>query len=201
MSIVVALMLKAPQPGHVKTRLARTIGTEKATQVYRKLVEHQIAQIPAHWRIQIYYTPSNAGDEMQTWLGPDYDYSAQTDGDLGQRLSEVMLGHFKSEEPMPLVFVGADCPYLTTERLTAVESDLRDADAILIPATDGGYCLLALQRPLKTVFSDISWGTECVADATRDRLQGEQVYWIEFPALEDVDDEATWLRARELYPI
>src|ERR1044072_1321654 len=137
-------MLKAPRPGQVKTRLARTIGSEQATKGYRHLVEHQIRQIPGDWKIQIHFTPADATEEMQSWLGPSHTYREQPDGDRGQRLFMAMETHFATSDE-PLVFLGADCPYLTTPVLNQVRVILSDTDVVLIPALDGGYCLLALK--------------------------------------------------------
>jgi hypothetical protein len=46
------------------------IGAARATLIYRALVEHQAAEIPVDWRVAVYFAPSNAGEDMKTWLGP-----------------------------------------------------------------------------------------------------------------------------------
>lgn len=199
MSVSVALMLKAPRAGQVKTRLARTIGTEKATQIYRRLVEHQIRQIPADWVTQIHFAPANAADEMQHWLGSTYDYCPQPDGDLGHRLSIAMQAHF-AQCHLPLVFLGADCPYLTTSHFAEVGALLIETEAVLIPALDGGYCLLALRQPTEQVFHGITWNSDAVANETRQRFGVAGISWKELPALEDVDDEPSWTRAKLVFP-
>src|SRR4051812_48776845 len=85
-----ALMLKAPIEGLVKTRLARSVGAAEATRIYRCLVEHQLAHIPRLWPTHIHFTPLDGEAEMRNWLGPAHTYSAQADGDLGQRLAFAM---------------------------------------------------------------------------------------------------------------
>ncbi len=194
-------MLKAPREGEVKTRLALAIGTAEAARVYRHLVEHQIGQIPRDWRTSIHFTPADAADEMRTWLGTVHGYWPQPDGDLGSRLNSAMHSHF-AISCAPLVFLGGDCPYLTTARLLEANKLLResDASAVLVPALDGGYCLLGLRRPLERVFSAIPWGTAAVADETRQRLREERIPWKELQPLEDVDDEMSWARAKVAFP-
>jgi len=199
MTTAAALMLKAPREGQVKTRLALSIGTVEATRVYRRLVEHQIGQIPRGWGTSIHFTPVNAGDEMRSWLGTAHSYWPQADGDLGCRLSSAMQLHFATSST-PLVFLGGDCPYLTTSRLGEVAKLLRETGVVLVPAIDGGYCLLALRRPLERVFSAIPWGTAAVANETRQRLREEGIAWKELPPLEDVDDEMSWARAKVAFP-
>ena len=66
----VCLFVKSPRLGEAKTRLARDIGAARAAVIYRALVEHQAAEIPVDWRVAVYFAPSNAGEDMKTWLGP-----------------------------------------------------------------------------------------------------------------------------------
>src|SRR5436190_4971595 len=194
-----ALMLKAPREGHVKTRLALAVGEETAVRIYRQLVEWQIARIPQDWGTQIHFTPADAAGEMRGWLGSTHSYCRQAEGDLGARLGFAMHSHF-AVSPAPLIFLGGDCPYLSTSVLGEVAALLNGAEAVLIPALDGGYCLLALRRPTERIFTGIAWSTETVADETRRRLREEGVAWKELPALEDVDDEASWARAKLAFP-
>src|SRR5437868_3785397 len=111
----ILLFLKSPREGEVKTRLARSVGFAEATRIYRRLVEHQIARIPPTWRIQIHFAPAADADQMRTWLGPDHQYFPQVEGDLGERLSAAMQRHFATPASSPLIFVGGDCPYLSTQ--------------------------------------------------------------------------------------
>jgi rSAM/selenodomain-associated transferase 1 len=199
MIAAVALMLKAPREGQVKTRLALAAGAGEAARIYRRLVEWQIARIPRDWSTQIHFTPTDASNEMQDWLGPGHSYCPQADGDLGARLGFAMHSHFAVSH-IPLVFLGGDCPYLTTSRLGEVSALLRETDSVLIPALDGGYCLLALRRPAERIFSAIAWSTDTVAEETRRRLRNEGIAWKELQQLEDVDDEASWARAKLALP-
>ena len=127
----VALILKATRPGEVKTRLASSIGTQRATRVYRVLVEHQLAQIPASWRIAIHFAPSDAEAEMRTWLESlsprGTDFVAQPDGDLGVRLISAMDYGFALGADL-VFFLGGDCPGIT-------RSYLEEAEAALLKAT------------------------------------------------------------------
>jgi rSAM/selenodomain-associated transferase 1 len=195
----VALLLKAPREGHVKTRLGCAVGAVEATRIYRRLVEHQIAQLPLTWPAHVHFTPAECGEQMRSWLGRDYGYSAQADGDLGDRLIAALRTHFATSNS-PVIFIGGDCPYLSTEHFERVARLLAETEAVLIPALDGGYCLLALRRPDEHLFTAINWGSDRVADETRQRLREQNFSWKELPALEDVDDEASWTRAREAIP-
>jgi rSAM/selenodomain-associated transferase 1 len=195
----VLLMLKAPREGFVKTRLAEALGFPAATRAYRRLVEHQLRQIPAEWPVHIHFAPADARREIHEWLGDSCESSPQPEGDLGARLIEAMRSHF-ARAATPVIFLGGDCPYLTTERLTAAAALLAESDAALVPALDGGYCLLALRRPEERVFASIAWSTNQVADETRSRLREVAMSWRELDSLEDVDDAPSWNRAIRAFP-
>lgn len=195
----VLLMLKAPIPGTVKTRLGRDIGADAATESYRKLVEHQLAQIPSDWRRHVCFAPASEGRLMREWLGGDLEYSAQTEGDLGARLARAVEIHFQGQ-PHPLLIVGGDCPYLSTACLREAAALLSENDTVLIPADDGGYCLIALRAPEMSLFLEIHWSTGSVLTETRERLRQRGLRWTEMAALEDVDDAAGWARAQMAFP-
>lgn len=200
MSIPTALlMLKAPVEGAVKTRLGRDIGTAAATRVYRILVEHQLRQIPPRWRVHICYAPEEALSAMRAWLGDEREYFAQAEGDLGERLAMAAAQHFERSGG-PLVILGGDCPYLSGERLIAAAAALESADAVMVPAVDGGYCLLALRQAGPDIFRSIAWSTDAVLAQTRQRLQERGLTWTELETTEDVDDGASWQRAQQAFP-
>jgi glycosyltransferase A (GT-A) superfamily protein (DUF2064 family) len=107
-------MLKVPRPGEVKTRLGTEIGFEQAEQIYRRLVDNQIAQLSGQ-AVEIHYTPSDEGGHMQGWLGPTRHYLPQSDGDLGERLKHAMRGAF-SRGADAVLFLGGDCPFEQNSR-------------------------------------------------------------------------------------
>ena len=193
------LMLKAPLEGAVKTRLGRDIGPAAAMCAYRALVEHQLRQIPPQWHVHICYAPDGALAAMRAWLGDEREYSAQAGGDLGERLAAATAQHFERGGG-PLVILGGDCPYLSAERLVEASSALESADAAVVPAADGGYCLIALRRAELDVFRSISWSTDAVLAQTRKRLRERGLTATELETAEDVDDGASWQRARQAFP-
>lgn len=192
------LMLKAPRPGFVKTRLAADIGDEAAAHVYRRLVEHQAAQVPHEWRVEVHFTPSDADAEMRAWLQAllptETTFHAQSDGDLGERLRTALAG-VASRGANEILFAGGDCPELTTDRLHAAARALQTTPFVIIPATDGGYVLIGLATPRFFVFDDIVWSTPQVFEQTRQRIQSRGYGCQCFAPVEDVDDLDSLLRA------
>ena len=197
-----ALILKAPRAGEVKTRLARSVGAERATRIYRALVEHQLAQIPANWRTVIHFAPSDAEAEMRAWLGTfplnQPDFVPQPNGDLGSRLISAMDHGFASGADC-VFFLGGDCPGLTQSYLEEAEAAaFRDADMIIAPARDGGYVLLGLKKPMASIFEGIPWGSETVFAATLHAAIAAGLSFHCLPPLEDVDDLESCERQRAL---
>lgn len=192
-------MLKAPVPGEVKTRLGREIGFEAAAAACRRLVEHQIRQLPRGWPLRVCYAPAEAGAAMRHWLGEIPEYSPQSAGDLGGRLEAAMTHQFTHRDA-PLCFIGGDCPGLLSAHFLEVAERLAANDAVIVPALDGGYVAIALRRACPAVFRGIAWSTGAVLDQTRERLRAAEMTWFELPALEDVDDAASWQRALAAFP-
>ena len=114
----------------------------------------------------------------------------------GKRATEE---HFQRSAE-PLIILGGDCPYLDAGRLREVAAALSGTEAVLVPARDGGYCLIGLRRSERHLFHAISWSTGSVLAETRERLRERGMAWVEMEPLEDVDDAASWRRALECFP-
>jgi rSAM/selenodomain-associated transferase 2 len=67
------------------------------------------------------------------------------------------------------------------------KSPVRGCDAVIGPARDGGYYLLALRRPAPALFRDIPWSTERVLEGSLARAESEGLRVRTLPALPDVD--------------
>jgi rSAM/selenodomain-associated transferase 1 len=195
-----ALILKAPRVGEVKTRLARSMGAERATRIYRALVEHQLAQIPASWRTVIHFAPSDAEAEMHSWLGEKFPlnrpvFVPQPNGDLGSRLISAMDHGFASGADF-VFFLGGDCPGLTCSYLEEAEDTLVETDMVIASARDGGYVLLGLRKPMASIFEGISWSSETVFATTLRLASAAGLSFRCLPPLEDVDDLESYERQR-----
>ena len=197
----VAILLKAPRPGQVKTRQASSIGAERATRVYRALVEHQLGQVPASWRIAIHFAPSDAEAEMRGWLerlsSRGINFRPQPDGDLGVRLISAMDYGFASGADLVL-FLGGDCPGITRSYLEEAEAALAESDMVIAGALDGGYVLLGLRRPVAAVFEVIPWSSDAVFAATLGQARAAGLSYQCLSPLEDIDDLESYERQRSV---
>lgn len=192
-----ALLLKAPHVGKVKTRLARSIGSARAADVYRALVEHQLTQIPNDWHTAVHYAPPQAESEMRAWLKPfllnEHEFVAQPNGDLGVRLLAAMDHGFASGAEC-VFFLGGDCPGLTQIYLEEAKTSLKEKDMVIAPAVDGGYVLLGLRKPVTSIFEKIPWSSVTVFETTLQRARVARLAFHCLPPLEDVDDLRSYER-------
>ncbi|MEO8448820.1 MAG: TIGR04282 family arsenosugar biosynthesis glycosyltransferase [Gemmatimonadota bacterium] len=183
----IAIFLKAPRPGGVKTRLAGEIGEAGAVALYRRLAEDRlVAARETGWPVVIWYAPADGYGDVSDWLGPAWRYRPQPDGDLGERMALA----FGAEPGSVVIVIGGDCPGLTTEVLQQAGAALERAPVVLGPALDGGYYLIGGRCPVPDLFSAMPWSTEGVIAETRRRLEAAGVEWVERPVLRDVDTSA-----------
>ena len=65
--------------------------------------------------------------------------------------------------------------------------DAAKMDALLGPADDGGYWLLALREPCPDLFTDMAWSTPQVFPETMRRLEANGISPHLLPELTDID--------------
>jgi hypothetical protein len=186
----VAVFLKVPRLGTVKSRLARGIGWAEATRLHRALSAALIRRLArdGRWRVTLWLTP-RAGlrhrDVPRLGL-PRFDQGA---GDLGARMARAFV-HGRGR---PIVLVGTDVPELTAAVVAQAFRLLRSNDAVFGPATDGGYWLVGL-RGRRPPFARVRWSTPHALADTRANLKGARVALLD--PLDDIDTPADYRRWR-----
>lgn len=185
MSAALAVFLRAPRAGQVKTRLAAEIGERHALRLYRIMAARTLAAArESGLDASIWFTPADAGPEMRHWLGEDWVMRPQASGDLGARLAAAA----EAVDPgQGWLAVGADCPRLDAPLLREAAGAIGEGLVVLGPTLDGGYYLVGGRAPLPDIFSEMPWSTARLLDATRARLTGAGVPWRELRMLRDVD--------------
>ncbi len=189
MKVIAALMLKAPRPGTVKTRLAKSVGAVEATAIYRNLVERQLNAMPPSWSIAVHFAPADALEEMHGWIGEarESDFFAQPDGDLGRRMHDAVFQHL-SAGANAVALIGGDCPGLDAVILENAEAQLSASDVVIIPAVDGGYVCLMTRTSAPELFTGIDWSTDRVLTQTLNAAKSAGLAVVVLEPLEDVDD-------------
>jgi rSAM/selenodomain-associated transferase 1 len=186
-------MVKEPQAGRVKTRLAREIGGVAATGFYRHVARAVIRRLACHsrWQTWLAVTPDAAALSSRHWPQGSAR-RAQGSGSLGKRMQRIMAWPGRG----PTVIVGTDIPAITRRHIAAAFATLGRADAVLGPTPDGGYWLVGLKRFPRVLspFADVRWSSEHALADTEANLGAQRIARITM--LADVDDAADWKRVR-----
>jgi hypothetical protein len=187
---------KAPQPGAVKTRLVPLLGETGAAALHARLVEHTLVTACASevGPVELCCAPCS-DDPFFGYCGARYaiSLSAQAEGDLGARMLDAFGRALITARHA--ILIGTDCAALTVSHLRQAARTLAEGtDAVLIPAEDGGYALIGLNRYEPMLFHAIEWGGATVMAATRERLHRLQWSWRELDTLWDVDRPGDYQR-------
>ena len=209
---ILLVFAKAPRPGEVKTRLARSLGRggaadyDEAAGIYRRMgrmIVDAVADAPA--TVTVCHDPPDADSEVRDWLGPTVaQYWSQGEGDLGDRMSRMFTRAF--EHAGRAAVIGTDTPAVGAETVARALAALDSADVVLGPSRDGGYYLLALREDRPELFAGIEWSTPSVLAATvaRARRAGLRVTFLEVESDIDTAADLAAVRAgrdRERHPI
>jgi rSAM/selenodomain-associated transferase 1 len=186
------VFLKAPRPGQVKTRLAKTIGAEAACAAYRQLTETVLDRVSPLSGVHLRFAPDDAFAEIQPWLRPGWEAAAQGPGDLGERLHAAFVETF-NQGAARVVVIGSDCPGVSTRDIEIAWAALNENDVVIGPATDGGYWLIGLRDPQSALFKDIAWSTSAVIRETMERCKTGGLSVKILREMTDVDTEADWI--------
>jgi rSAM/selenodomain-associated transferase 1 len=181
----IAILAKAPIAGGVKSRLISALGAESAALLAARMIDHAIdtACAAALGPVVLWAAPDLTHRQFQVLRQQHaIALACQPDGDLGARMHAAVVA-----AGAPVLVVGADCPALTVKHLGAAARALREHDAVVIPAEDGGYVLIGLRKPAPLLFTGMAWSASSVMAETRQRLKTLGLTWRELAPLWDVD--------------
>ena len=178
------VIAKEPRPGHAKTRLIPELGPEGAAAIARACLEdtlYAVAETPSAERVLV--LDGEPGD----WLPADQGFRviAQREGGLAARLA----GAFEDSGAAPAVLVGMDTPQVNSGLLSEAIERLAEGgtDAVLGPASDGGYWAIGLRRSDARIFTDVPMSADDTGERQRARLGELGLTWTELEQLRDID--------------
>ena len=198
--VAVAILARAPLAGQVKTRLIPLLGAAGAARLQGWLLQRTVEMALA----------ADIGP-VSLWCDGDPQHPdfaichsfdrvkvrQQATGDLGVRMLTALQ---ESPTPTGTLVIGTDCPVMTAAQLRLAAQSLRDHDAVVLPAEDGGYVLIGMKTPDPRAFHAIDWGSAQVMAQTRQRLAELGWYWAEPLCLWDVDRPADFERLAAMFP-
>lgn len=189
-STTLLIFAKAPAPGFAKTRLIPALGSEGAARLAQKLLYRTLdaAQGSDIERKELCVTPAIDDSRWQSAELPEnMAISDQGGGDLGERMARAAKRALQESDRV--ILTGTDCVEINPSLLKEAAEALEEADAVIYPTADGGYALLGLTSFDASLFADMPWSTDKVAQLTLDRMNrlnwrvtlGRQLHDIDTP--------------------
>ncbi|WP_255039945.1 TIGR04282 family arsenosugar biosynthesis glycosyltransferase [Lacihabitans soyangensis] len=205
MKSALLIFIKNPELGKVKTRLAATIGDEKALKVFKKLlvnIHDKSLNVKAD-KLLFY---STYVDKNDIWENEVFNKFVQSPSpDLGQRMLSAFeeardLGYTKA------LIVGSDIYEVSTEILQDGYELLENAETVLGPSHDGGYYAIGFNFEkihsanfLQDVFLNKTWSHEHVANEGLETINSYSYTCNFLPVLSDIDTEEDLKKFSDIY--
>jgi len=189
---VVIVFARAPLPGRAKTRLVQRLGAAGAARLQARLTERALRTAIASrcGKVELHGTPRighpfflRERRELAITL------VRQSGRDLGERMHRALNAALRKYRYA--ILIGVDAPELRAADLRRALRLLRSGcDAVLAPAEDGGYALIACRRAPRPVFEHIEWGGNDVYARTVERLDSQRMRWRALRTVWDIDRPA-----------
>ena len=187
----VLIYAKPPVMGMSKTRLADGLGAAEAQRIARWTFERTLrAAIDTRWRTILATTPDSYLNATLGGLWPkSLERMSQGSGDLTARLNKGLA----KAPPGKVVFIGADCPDISSALIGDAFEELSTSNAVFGPARDGGFWLFGINKRAQTAspFENVRWSTKYALGDVRDNLFGTgSITYL--PELIDIDTAEDW---------
>ncbi len=152
-------MAKAPLPGQAKTRLAAALGAAQAAELQRCFLLDTLALLQrlAVTDLFVFCPGGEHAGLLASLLAP---LKSAAPSILVQRSHGLLAGLGEAFEVLSaagyqrIALIDADSPTVPPEYLVEAFKSLERADLVLGPCDDGGYYLIAAQRPHPWLFLD-----------------------------------------------
>ena len=166
-----AVFVRPPTAGKVKTRLASLFGERGAAELYQAFVEDTLrlcSRVRAAGRVDVALWSAGPDDDIVSeWANRlGVAPSLQPEGDLGVKLGAAFdegLGRYQR-----VVIIGSDAPTLPVELIGAAFDSLEKAPMMLGPSNDGGYYAIGASQSVRPSFEGVRWST---TDALQDTMR------------------------------
>lgn len=180
---------REPVPGTVKTRLARDLGKEAATELYAAMLADVLEQAASLDDLRVLVFWSQEGDTLPYYPAyPRLQMFRQSGGTLGERMAAAFSAAF-ARGIHACCIIGSDAPDLPAEYIRQAFDALEhgQADVVFGPARDGGYYLLGMKRLWEPLFEDIAWSSPQVLAASCERAAELNLATTLLPVWHDID--------------
>lgn len=183
----IILFTKNPELGKVKTRLATTIGDEKALAIYKKLLQHT-REIVTPLEVDKILFYSDTIIQNDNWSTAIFMKKVQVGNDLGERMNHAFQMVFNLGYESACI-IGSDCYELNTTIIAEAFESIKRKNMVIGPTFDGGYYLLGMNKLHSSIFKNIEWSTETVFDDTMKEVENLNLSSHILTKLTDIDEE------------
>jgi rSAM/selenodomain-associated transferase 1 len=185
----VALFVRHPLPGRVKTRLVCDLGDEGACDLYRAMVADIIENITrCDLPLYLFHDGVDATGLPKEWVDAADDIVSQRGDSLGERMTAAFAFLFSIGRER-VILIGSDIPGIDAELLQSAIEAIEGFDMVFSPAFDGGYCLVAskLCSFNDSIFRNIPWSTSRVLETTLDICKTDGLTYRILDTRQDID--------------
>lgn len=202
-AVQLAVIAKAPVPGRVKTRLCPPCTPEQAAAIAEASLVATLATVAATGAADDAVDTGTGGRPVRVdrrvlvldgspgaWLPDGFAVVAQQGDGLDERLTAAFAACFADRPDAPVILVGMDTPQVAPHHLRQVASLLATHDAVLGPAPDGGYWLIALRHLAPGAITGVPMSAPDTYRHQHDRLLRCGYTVAVTDPLVDVDDAA-----------
>jgi uncharacterized protein len=126
------------------------------------------------------------------WLPDGFRVFGQRGGGLDERIAAAFADAY-AVAPLPMVLIGTDTPQVTVDMLADAVASLEsgEADAVFGPSSDGGFWLLGLRRPDRSLLAGVPMSDQDPGRVLLERLAGAGLRVALAPRLTEVSSMET----------
>lgn len=185
----IIIFIRNPELGKVKTRLATSVGDDKALHIYVELLRHT-REVCSEVVCNRYLYYSDTINHTDDWSDALFIKRLQSSGDLGVKMQSAFEEVLNETDKV--IIIGSDSPQISPDYINGAYEALDNHDVVIGPTYDGGYYLLGMKKMHKSLFQDIAWSTESVFDQTVAKFNKESLSYKVLDQLADIDYAEDW---------
>jgi hypothetical protein len=175
----IIVLAKSPVPGRVKTRMCPPLTNAEAAAVAEAALRDTLAVTTA---VHGARTVLALDGERGSWLPSGVRVIPQRGSGLAERIASAF-----GDTRGPALLIGMDTPQVSRALLTNAIQAVREADAVLGMAADGGWWAAGLRRSVPGAFAGVPMSTAVTGERQLMRFDDLGLRVAALPVLRDVD--------------
>lgn len=192
MQASLVLMSRAPIAGKTKTRLESHLTAEECADLHRAFLKDinskflNLKEVYSRLDLYLSYTPEVNQNLFKDIIDTDFIRIPQRGKNLGERMFNAVADAYQKSR-LPVIITGSDLPLLALDIFTEALAGLKERDIVIGPSDDGGYYLLGMKKPEKSLFNFEGWGNQSVLERTIKEASRHNLKSHFLPEASDVD--------------